>query len=167
MIEKILRHLALCSALSWSKGPTPARAGAPRHPNEPSSPLTPLSRAPDTPVQRLGHSRSSRRAPKANSYHLLTWNCTHIANAAISRGIEEICRERGIECPVICTPEELMGGYAMTRDPIVEEIRKNRQEIAARFKFDLKAIIADAQKRQRSRGKRLVSFVHIGKKKRA
>ena len=41
---------------------------------------------------------------------LLTWNCTHIANAAISRGIEEICRERGIECPVICTPEELMGG---------------------------------------------------------
>ena len=55
----------------------------------------------------------------------------------------------------------------MTRDPIVEEIRKNRQEIAARFKFDLKAIIADAQKRQRGRGKRLVSFVHIGKKKTA
>lgn len=41
---------------------------------------------------------------------LLTWNCTHIANAAIIRGIEQICRERGFECPVICTPEELMGG---------------------------------------------------------
>ena len=24
VIEKILRHLALCSALSWSKGPAPA-----------------------------------------------------------------------------------------------------------------------------------------------
>jgi hypothetical protein len=24
VIEKTLRHLALCSALSWSKGPTPA-----------------------------------------------------------------------------------------------------------------------------------------------
>ncbi len=41
---------------------------------------------------------------------LLTWNCAHIANAAIIRGIERICRERGYECPVICTPEELMGG---------------------------------------------------------
>jgi hypothetical protein len=39
---------------------------------------------------------------------LLTWNCTHIANAAIIRGIERVCRERGLECPVICTPEELM-----------------------------------------------------------
>ncbi len=55
----------------------------------------------------------------------------------------------------------------MTRDPIVEEIRKNREELAAQFKFDLKAIIADAQKRQRGRGKRVVSFAHTGKMKTA
>jgi hypothetical protein len=55
----------------------------------------------------------------------------------------------------------------MTRDPIVEEIRRNRQELAARLKFDLKAIIADAQKRQRGHGKRVVSFAEIKKKKTA
>jgi hypothetical protein len=40
---------------------------------------------------------------------LLTWNCRHIANASILRRVEKICRERGYEPPVICTPEELMG----------------------------------------------------------
>src|SRR5580700_10700982 len=40
---------------------------------------------------------------------LVTWNCVHIANAAIARALAFICREHGCECPVICTPEELMG----------------------------------------------------------
>ena len=39
---------------------------------------------------------------------LMTWNCAHIANAKIAKAIENICTERGFECPVICTPEELM-----------------------------------------------------------
>ena len=42
-------------------------------------------------------------------HFLLTWNCTHIANAEMSVAIENACRERGFTCPVICTPEELMG----------------------------------------------------------
>jgi len=42
-------------------------------------------------------------------HFLLTWNCTHIANAEMSVAIENACRERGFSCPVICTPEELMG----------------------------------------------------------
>lgn len=42
-------------------------------------------------------------------HFLLTWNCTHIANAEMSAAIETACRERGFDCPVICTPEELMG----------------------------------------------------------
>jgi len=41
---------------------------------------------------------------------LLSWNCKHIANAAIVRAVEGVCRMRGFACPVICTPEELMGG---------------------------------------------------------
>jgi hypothetical protein len=41
-------------------------------------------------------------------HYLLTWNCTHIANAAIRGDIEDVCRARGYEPPVICTPEELM-----------------------------------------------------------
>ena len=40
--------------------------------------------------------------------YLLTWNCTHIANAAMRSKIERICRKAGYEPPVICTPLELM-----------------------------------------------------------
>lgn len=40
--------------------------------------------------------------------YLLTWNCTHIANATLRTSIETVCRDNGNEPPVICTPEELM-----------------------------------------------------------
>jgi hypothetical protein len=40
--------------------------------------------------------------------YLLTWNCTHIANAALRGKIEAICRAAGFEPPVICTPVELV-----------------------------------------------------------
>ena len=40
---------------------------------------------------------------------LLTWNCVHIANAFHTKAIASICRKHGCECPVICTPEELIG----------------------------------------------------------
>ncbi|MEN8215120.1 MAG: hypothetical protein ABFS56_01830 [Pseudomonadota bacterium] len=39
--------------------------------------------------------------------YLLTWNCTHIANATIRPKIEALCREFGYEPPTICTPQEL------------------------------------------------------------
>ena len=39
---------------------------------------------------------------------LLTWNCTHIANAALRGRIEAACRSRGFSVPIICTPEELL-----------------------------------------------------------
>jgi hypothetical protein len=42
--------------------------------------------------------------------YLLTWNCTHIANASLRSQIELICRENGYEPPIICTPEELLQG---------------------------------------------------------
>ena|SRR6266542_1069066 len=40
--------------------------------------------------------------------YLVTWNCTHIANAAIRGKIKETCRGAGLEAPIVCTPEELM-----------------------------------------------------------
>lgn len=40
---------------------------------------------------------------------LLTWNCAHIANAQIIKQVQAICEQHGFPCPVICTPEELMG----------------------------------------------------------
>ena len=39
---------------------------------------------------------------------LLTWNCRHLANAAIGGQLSAACREAGFEMPVICTPKELM-----------------------------------------------------------
>lgn len=39
---------------------------------------------------------------------LVTWNCTHIANATMRPKIEAICRANGFEPPVICTPLELL-----------------------------------------------------------
>ena len=41
-------------------------------------------------------------------HYLLTWNCKHIANAAMRQAIERVCRVAGYEPPIICTPEELM-----------------------------------------------------------
>jgi hypothetical protein len=41
--------------------------------------------------------------------YLLTWNMKHIANAAMRKGIESLCRDAGFEPPVICTPDELLG----------------------------------------------------------
>lgn len=41
---------------------------------------------------------------------LVTWNCRHIANAALRQRIEAVCTATGYGAPVICTPEELLEG---------------------------------------------------------
>lgn len=41
--------------------------------------------------------------------YLLTWNCTHLANAELRGAIEAICQAAGYAAPILCTPEELMG----------------------------------------------------------
>lgn len=46
--------------------------------------------------------------------YLLTWNCTHIANATLRPRIEALCRQFGYEPPVICTPTELVGEGEVT-----------------------------------------------------
>jgi hypothetical protein len=40
--------------------------------------------------------------------YLVTWNCRHIANGNVRRIVRQVNADRGIETPVICTPEELM-----------------------------------------------------------
>ena len=39
---------------------------------------------------------------------LLTWNCKHLHNPHLERRIVAACRELGYNCPVICTPAELL-----------------------------------------------------------
>ncbi|MBI2569763.1 MAG: type II toxin-antitoxin system VapC family toxin [Candidatus Schekmanbacteria bacterium] len=39
---------------------------------------------------------------------LLTWNCRHLANAAMRPMIESVCAAKGLKAPIICTPDELL-----------------------------------------------------------
>lgn len=41
--------------------------------------------------------------------YLPTWNCRHIANPEIQRGIAAYFEQIGLSLPFICTPEELVG----------------------------------------------------------
>jgi len=45
----------------------------------------------------------------------------------------------------------------MWEDPIVAEVHRTREMLAAKFNFDIDAIFADMQKRQGELGDRLVS----------
>jgi len=44
------------------------------------------------------------------------------------------------------------------KDEVVDQVRRVREQNAAKFKYDLKAIVADARKRQKNSGHPLVSF---------
>ena len=52
------------------------------------------------------------------------------------------------------------GRIAMIDDPIVKEVRRIRDELAAKFNYDIDAIMKDAMQRQYSSGHKLVSFEH-------
>jgi len=60
----------------------------------------------------------------------------------------------------VAFPKNLWNSWeneGMWEDPIVTEVRRVREELAARFNFDVKAIFADMRNRQAALGKRLVS----------
>ena len=44
----------------------------------------------------------------------------------------------------------------MTSDPIVDQIKRYREQYAAKFNYDLRAIVADAQRRQALDGRKVV-----------
>jgi hypothetical protein len=46
----------------------------------------------------------------------------------------------------------------MQDDPIIAEIRRIREEHAAKFNYDLDAIVADLQAKERSSGRKVVSL---------
>ena len=45
----------------------------------------------------------------------------------------------------------------MRDDPIVAEVRKHREKRVAKFKYDIRAMIEDARKRERKSGHPMVS----------
>lgn len=44
--------------------------------------------------------------------YLLTWNCRHIANTEIQPKLKQVCEKHGFKCPLISTPDALMGKFA-------------------------------------------------------
>lgn len=46
----------------------------------------------------------------------------------------------------------------MSEDPIVEEVRRIRDKLAARFDYNIKAIVENARKEQEASERRTVSF---------
>ena len=60
------------------------------------------------PPNALGDAVHIAAAALNGINYLLTWNCRHIANAAVRGKIERACSAEGVNAPVICTPEELM-----------------------------------------------------------
>lgn len=90
---------------------------------------------------------------------LVTWNCTHIANAAIARVVAKICRHYGCECALSARRKDSWENSQMARDHIVAKVRRVREEQAAKHGFDVKAILAAAKKRQRQSGHKVVSFL--------
>jgi predicted nucleic acid-binding protein len=81
-------------------------------------PLIAISEEARALAQALIENHALPQKAEADAYHvaiavvhgieyLLTWNCTHIANAHARPKIEATCRKLGYEPPVICTPPEL------------------------------------------------------------
>jgi hypothetical protein len=55
--------------------------------------------------------RDAAHIALASAYELdilLSWNCRHIANAALQARLRKLADASGFTLPVICTPEELM-----------------------------------------------------------
>lgn len=63
------------------------------------------------PPKAVGDAAHIAVAAASEMDYLLTWNCRHLANAQLIRRVSMICNTSGFNMPVICTPEELMGGY--------------------------------------------------------
>ncbi len=82
-------------------------------------PVLDLTEQVDVLAQRLIAGVPMPENANADAYHiaiaaaggmdyLLTWNMTHIANAALRKRIDQVCRLFQVEPPTICTPDELM-----------------------------------------------------------
>lgn len=66
-----------------------------------------LTARPSRDVVLAAHQMLTRDWWRRRMAYQLTWNCKHLANAAMRGTIEAVCRSEGLNPPVICTPEEL------------------------------------------------------------
>ena len=93
--------------------------------------------------------------------YLLTWNFKQLNNAQKKNKLFNIVSFAGYRCPQLCSPEGI-GVSEMIDDPIIEEIRKGREEHAKQFDYDLDLIFADLQEKEK---KSKHNFVNPGPKR--
>ncbi|MFA6543798.1 MAG: hypothetical protein WCS99_05210 [Limisphaerales bacterium] len=77
---------------------------------------------------------------------LVSLNLRHLANAHNRHNLESVCRSFGHKCPAIGTPQQFMGADAEV-DPIVAEVRKVKERIAASFNYDVRAMLSHYRER--------------------
>ena len=92
---------------------------------------------------RIGY-RSAEKAPKET--------CNNIVDAH-GKGAFYFW---AVKTPLFSASEWM--GKAMWKDPIVEEVRTIREKQAKAHGFDIKKIVADAKRKQKRSGHRIVSF---------
>ena len=89
--------------------------------------------------------------------YLLTWNCTHIANAAMRGKIGEVCRPAGFSLRPSALRSNLWRSRAMKySDPIVDEVRAVRDAIAKEFNYDIERIARAIKERELASGREVV-----------
>jgi hypothetical protein len=108
------------------------------------------------PQRAIDYARHIALAATHQVDFLMTWNCSHIASPFAGRRIKRLCEESGFECPVICTPHELLGECA-SKDPILEEVRRLKDEHTAKYGFDVKKMFAAIKKQEQKSGRKIVS----------
>ena len=86
---------------------------------------------------------------------LLAWNYAHIANPFMQPQINAACVEYGVvsfrrRSAHHCN---LSRHRTMWKDPIVEETRSRREELARRFNYDIKAIGEALRRQQKASGR--------------
>ena len=62
------------------------------------------------PVQKPGDALHLALASAHRIEFLCTWNFKHLANAFVLRRLRALNEDQGLFTPMVCTPEELLGG---------------------------------------------------------
>jgi hypothetical protein len=88
---------------------------------------------------------------------LLTWNCRHLANAEMVGFAASVVIDHGFRPPRVCTPEQLLGAGAIRCDPVMEEIRGVKEQIAAQYGYDVRKLAQSLMREQAENGRKVVS----------
>ncbi len=89
--------------------------------------------------------------------YLLTWNCRHLANARLREEYHWCVNGSVTGCRRSVRQKNSWEPKIVWEDPLVADVHRTREKLAAEYGFDVRAIFADLRQRQAALGGRLVS----------